>query len=114
LVPNPTASGLIACTFSCCIHVLVMQSRNHFVVPPVSLERTLQVFLGKTEKAGRATVFLYWHHLAFTGLILPLHMMPFPYFMFCFFFFLKKKKKKWGEFAEFYFLGSLDIVCIFA
>jgi hypothetical protein len=27
--------------------------------------------LGQTEKAGRATIFLYWQHRAYTGLIMP-------------------------------------------
>jgi len=29
------------------------------------------------------------------------------------FVFNKKKKKNWGEFTGFFFLGLLDIVCIF-
>jgi hypothetical protein len=92
-------------------------------LPPMSFERTLLVFfLGRTKKAGRAIVFLYWHHRAITGLILPLHMMSFPscmfylfYFYFIFIFFLQKTKKKIWENLQDYFvsLGLLDIVCIF-
>jgi hypothetical protein len=78
--------------------VLTMQSRNQFVVPPILLREHCRYFLGKTEKVGRATFFLYWH-LRFD---LALHMMSFPY---CIIFFNNKKTKKtWGEDAAFFFL----------
>jgi hypothetical protein len=59
LVPNPTASGLIAISLA----ILCMQSRSRLCFCPLFLLREFcRYFLGKTEKAGRATVFLYWHH----------------------------------------------------
>jgi hypothetical protein len=58
--------------------------------------------LGKTEKAGRATIFSVLASSSFHRFDRALHMMSFPY---CIFFFLKKKKKNWGEFAEFFCLA---------
>jgi hypothetical protein len=75
---------LIACTFTCYICVLTMQSRNQFVVPPILLREHCRYFSGKIEKVGRATVFLYWHH----QFDLALHMMSFPH---CIIFLIKKK-----------------------
>jgi hypothetical protein len=34
-----------------------MQSRNQFVLPPVSLERTLQVFIGEDRKSRSSACF---------------------------------------------------------
>jgi hypothetical protein len=48
LVPNPMASGLIS--YLNLIH-LYMQSRNQLCLPPMSLERTLQVFFGEDRKS---------------------------------------------------------------
>jgi hypothetical protein len=48
---------LIACTFTCYICVLTMQSGNQFVVPPILLREHCRYCLRKTEKAGPATVF---------------------------------------------------------
>jgi hypothetical protein len=62
LVPNPTASGLIACYFTWYICVLTMQSRNQFVLPPISLERILQILFGEDRKSRSSDCFLYWHH----------------------------------------------------
>jgi hypothetical protein len=61
------ASVLIACTFTCYICVLTMQSMNQFVVPPILLREHCRYLLGKTEKVGQATVFFV---LASSGLIL--------------------------------------------
>jgi hypothetical protein len=63
LVPNPKASGLIACTLTCYICVLTMQSRNQFVVPPILLREQLQVMFGEDRKSRSSDCFfLYWHH----------------------------------------------------
>jgi hypothetical protein len=68
LVPNPTASGLIACTSTCYICVLTMQSRNQFVLPPMSRERSFQVLIGEDRKTRSSDCFSV---LASSGLILP-------------------------------------------
>jgi hypothetical protein len=66
---------------------------------PYILFRDLyRCLLGKTEKAGRATVFLYWISL----FDLTLHMMFFHIA-----FFLIIKKKKLGEFAGYFFFSWL-------
>jgi hypothetical protein len=83
---------------------------------PLFLLRELcRCLLGKIEKEGRATVFLYWYLWAFTGVILPLHMMSFPYCMFCLFLIKKKRKKEkkkfLGRICKIFFV-CLDIVCI--
>jgi len=55
------ASGLIA-YFAV---IFYLQSRNqwYFAFAPYILFGDLcRCLLGKTEKAGRAAVFLYWHH----------------------------------------------------
>jgi hypothetical protein len=91
--------------------ILVVQSRNFY--PLFLLREYCRYYLGKTEKASRATVFLYWQHWAYIGLIMPcIHVVWCYFHIVCFYF----KKKKWGEIAwNFIFscLGMSDIACIF-
>jgi len=85
-------------------------------VPPVSLERTLQVSIGEDRKSRSSDCFSvlaslssYKCDLTFAyDVISILHVL--------FVFNNKKKRKKrvfWGEFARLFLLGLLDIVCIF-
>jgi hypothetical protein len=84
-------------------------------VPPVSLERSLQVSIGEDRKSRSSDYFSvlaslssYRCDLTFTyDVIFILHVL---------FVFNNKKKiknKKLGEFAGLFLLGLLDIVCIF-
>jgi hypothetical protein len=91
------------------IMCLLCNLGTSLLCPMFLLRELCRYLLGKTKKAGRATVFLYWHLWAFTGVILPLHMMSFPYCMFWLFFLIKKKLE---NLQDFFFLGCLDIVCI--
>jgi hypothetical protein len=67
-----------------------------FVLPPISLERALQVLVGEDRKSSSSD---YFSVLASSGLHRfnhALHMMSFPYSIFF--------NKKWGEIAGFVFL----------
>jgi hypothetical protein len=89
-----------------------MQSRNYFVVPSVSLKRTLQVSIGEDRRSRSSDCFsvlaslsIYMCDLTFAyDVISILHIL--------FFFFLIIKKKKLGRICKIFF-GCLDIVCIF-
>jgi hypothetical protein len=83
-------------------------------VPPVSLERTLQVSIGEDRKSRSSDCFsvlaslsIYRCDLTFAyDVISILHVLVVLIII------IKKKiKKKLGEFARF-FIGCLDIVCI--
>jgi len=41
------------------------------VLPPISLDRILQVLSGEDRKSRSSNVFLYWQHRDFIGLIMP-------------------------------------------
>jgi hypothetical protein len=107
LVPNPTASGLIA-YFAV---IFYMQSRNqwYFVLPPIfCLETYAGIYWGRQKKQVERLFFC-------NGIIrfdFAFHMMSFPY---CIFFKIKKKKKKiWGEFAGYFFLLACQILHVFS
>jgi hypothetical protein len=78
----------------------------------MSLERIMQVFIGEDRKSRLSDCFsvlasssVHRFDLAFVyDVISILHVL---------FVLNKKNKKNWGEFAGFFFLGCLDIVCIF-
>jgi hypothetical protein len=97
----------------CYIYVLVMESRNELVVPPVSLERTFQVSIGEDRKSRSSNYFFctgifeqFRCDLTFAyDVISILHVL--------FVFNNKKKGVFWGEFPGLFLLGLLDIVCIF-
>jgi hypothetical protein len=73
--------------------------------PLCFLEKTLQVFLGKTEKAGRATVFSIMASLSIHRFDRALAYDVFSILLVVFVFLIKIKKiKNWGEFAGFVFL----------
>jgi hypothetical protein len=88
-----------------------MQSRNQLCLPPMFLERTVQVLFGEDRKSRSSDCFsvvaslsVHRFDLAFAyDVISILHFV-------C----LIKKKKIWGEFAGFFSLGLLDIACTFA
>jgi hypothetical protein len=62
------ASGLIACTITCYICVIIMQSRNQVVVPPIfSSENFAGTYLGKTKKNRSSDCFSV---MALLGLLL--------------------------------------------
>jgi hypothetical protein len=78
-------------------------------LPPISLKRTLQVFVRGRQKKQVKRLFFCIGIIRFD---LTVHMM----FLFHIAFFNnnKKKKKNWGEFAGFFFsLGTSDIACVF-
>jgi hypothetical protein len=89
-----------------------MQSRNYFVVPSVSLKRTLQVSIGEDRRSRSSDCFsvlaslsIYMCDLTFAyDVISILHIL--------FVFFSIIKKKKLGRICKIFF-GCLDIVCIF-
>jgi hypothetical protein len=84
-----------------------MQSMNQFVVPPILLREHCRYCLGKTEKAGRATIFFCVGIIRFD---LAMHMM----FSFHISFVFNKKKKNIGENLQDIFFGISDIACIFS
>jgi Ca2+/Na+ antiporter len=86
-----------------------------FVLPHISLERIVQVFVGEDRKSRSSDCFSVLASLSIHRFDLALHMMSFPYCMFCFLVFYFKKKKKIGEnLQDFYFsLGISDIACVF-
>jgi hypothetical protein len=98
--------------------LFALQFRNLCYLPPISLERTLQVLFGEDRKSmsgdySSVLVILILHRFD-----LALHaslVMIYLYSMFSLFF--KKKKKIGGENAGnfiFSFLGISDITCIFS
>jgi len=99
--------------------VLAVQSWNHCYLPPISLERILQVLSGEDRKSTPGDCFSVLETLILHRFDFALHasfMMLFPYSMFLLLF-KKKKKKNWGENARnfiFSFLDMSDIACIFA
>jgi hypothetical protein len=101
--------------------VLIVQSWNHCYLPPIFVERILQLLSGEDRKSMSDDCFSILATLILHGFDLALHsyfMMLFSYSIF-FFKKLKKKKKKIrgenaGYFIFFSFLGMSDIACIFA
>jgi hypothetical protein len=78
--------------------VLAVQSWNHCYLPPISLERILQVLSGEDRKSTSGDCFSVLETLILHRFDFALHasfMMLFPYSMFLLLF--KKKKKKIGE-----------------
>jgi hypothetical protein len=83
--------------------MLVMQSRNLLVVPPDSLERTLQVSIGEDRKSRLSDCFSvlaslssYRCDLTFAyDVISILHVL--------FVFLIKKRRVFWGEFTGYIF-----------
>jgi hypothetical protein len=73
----------------------------------------VQLFVGEDRKSRSSDCFSVLASLSIHRFDLALHMMSFPYCMFCYFFFLKKKKL--GRICRiFYFsLGISDITCVF-
>jgi hypothetical protein len=102
--------------------VLAVQSWNHCYLPPISLERILQVLSGEDRKSTSGDCFSVLETLILHRFDFALHasfMMLFPYSMFLLLF--KKKKKKLGRkcgFFFFFFFFSFDsfsdIACVFA
>jgi len=90
-----------------------MQSRNQFVLPPISRERALQVLVGEDRKSRSSDCFSVLASSSFHKFDRALHMMLFPY---CIFFIIIKKikKKNWGEDAEFYFFLSIAFQILYA
>jgi hypothetical protein len=88
--------------------VLAVQSWNHCYLPPISLERILQVLSGEDRKSTSGDCFSVLETLILHRFDFALHasfMMLFPYSMFLLLF--KKKKKKLGrKCKEFYFFFS--------
>jgi hypothetical protein len=90
-----------------------MQSRNQFVLPPMSRERSLQVLIGEDRTSRSSDCFSVLASLSVHRFDLALHMMSFPYCI------LKKKliikkKRVGGRICRIFFsLGILDIVCVF-
>jgi hypothetical protein len=86
-----------------------MQSRNWLVVPPVSLERTLQVYIGEDRKSRSSDCFSVLASLSSYRCDL-----TFAYDN------NKKKEKKekkrvfWENLQDFISLGLLDIACFLA
>jgi len=84
--------------------IFYMQSRNqwYFVLPPIfCLEPFAGIYWGRHKKQVERLFFC-------NGIIrfdFALHMMSFPYCMFCFLvFFFKKKKKSLGRIYRIFFL----------
>jgi hypothetical protein len=78
-----------------------------FVLPPISLERALQVLVGEDRKSKSSDCFSVLASSSLHRLDRALHMMLFLYSIFF-------KKKKGGEIAGFFSsLGLSDIACIF-
>jgi hypothetical protein len=78
------------------------------------LEKTLQLFLGKIEKAGRATVFSVMASLNTHRFDLTIAYDVFSICVYCYNKNKKKIKKNWENLQDFISLGLLDIACIFA
>jgi hypothetical protein len=79
--------------------VLIVQSWNHCYLPPIFVERILQLLSGEDRKSMSDDCFSILATLILHGFDLALHsyfMMLFSYSIF-FFKKLKKKKKKLGE-----------------
>jgi hypothetical protein len=104
LVPNLTASGLIA-YLTCYILCNLGTSCG---LPPISLERTLQVLVGEDRKSRSSDCFSILASSSLRRFDLALHMMLFPYCNFL------KKKKNWGEFAGFLFFLAYQILHVFS
>jgi len=121
LVPNPTASGLIALhDFLLVISLFALQFRNHCYLPPISLvtlERTLQVLFGEDRKSMSGNCFFVLVILTLHMFDLALHaslMVVYLYSMFLLFFIYIYIY--WGRSCRnfiFSFLGMSDIACIF-
>jgi hypothetical protein len=87
-----------------------MQSRNQLCLPPMSLERSLQVLFGEDRKNRSSDYFsvltsssVHRFDLAFAyDVISILHV-----------FVLIIKKKNWENLQDIFFLGFSDIVCVF-
>jgi hypothetical protein len=102
-VPNPKASGLIACTFYIIFMCLLCNLGTSLLCPLFLLRELSRYLLGKTEKASLSS---YKCDLSFAyDVISILHVL--------FVFNNNKKRVFWGEFAGLFLLGLLDIVCIF-
>jgi hypothetical protein len=92
-----------------------MQSRNWLVVPYVSLEKTLRVYIGEDRKIRSSDCFsvlasLSSYRCDFTfayDVISVLHVLSFL-------FIIIKKRVFWENLQDFISLGLLDIACLLA
>jgi hypothetical protein len=85
---------------------LVCNLGTGFVLPPISLERALQVLVGEDIKSRLSDCFSVLASSSFHRFDHALHMMLFPY---CIFFFKKMGRNS----RKFSFLGISDIACVF-
>jgi hypothetical protein len=113
LVPNPTASGLIALhDFLLVISLFALQFRNHCYLPPISLvtlERTLQVLFGEDRKSMSGNCFFVLVILTLHMFDLALHaslMVVYLYSMFLLFFIYIYIYILGEKLQEFYFFFS--------
>lgn len=75
-----------------------MQSRNQLCLPPMSLERTLQVLFGEDRKSKSSDYFSVLASLS-------VHMfdLAFAYDVISILHFFKKRKKIWEKLQDFFF-----------
>jgi hypothetical protein len=83
-------------------------------VPHVSLERTLQVYIGEDRKSRSSNCFFVLASLSSyrCDLTFAYDVISILHVLFVFFNYYKKRVF-WGEFAGLFLLGLLEIVCIF-
>jgi hypothetical protein len=79
-----------------------------FVLPPISLERALQVLVREDRKSRWSDSFSVLASSSLHRFDHALHMMSFPYSIF-----LIKKKKRGRNCRKLSFLGRSDIACVF-
>jgi hypothetical protein len=92
--------------------VLTIQSRNQFVLPPMSRERVLQVLVGEDRKSRLSDYFSVLASSSCHRFDLVLHMMLFPYCM-CLIIIIKIKINLGSVCRIFIFLGISDIASVF-